>query len=273
MNKNHKNNMIRFLLPTFFFTWLLWLPGILATHTSLSIPEKIIFPLLILGTFMPSLFGIIFAKKEKQQGLFRKWFNVRLGWYWLPVILLLPLGGVGAQLLNRVVSGVPFPKMPNLLILPAQFIGILLISGPINEEFGWRGYALGKLQAKYNALTSSLVIGMIWVVWHVPVFFIEGAPQSRMPFIQFSITLMAASVLMTWAQNNTRQSLWPALIIHTTINFTNELFPLINMETNNYTPWIYANVILVMMALIITLLYGADTLSKKIQEKDSSLRQ
>lgn len=267
MNKNHTNNVIRFFLTTFFFTWLLWLPGVLASHTSLSIPENIVLPLAILGTFMPSLFGIIFVKKEKQKGIFRKWFHVRLGWYWLPVFLLIPLGGLGSHLINWLVADSAFPKLPNLLMLPLQFVGILLIGGPVNEEFGWRGYALEKLQAKFTALTSSLLLGGVWAVWHLPAFFIDGAPQAKLPFLQFSITVMAASVFMTWLQNNTRQSLWPALIIHTMINFTNVLFPLIDLETNNYTPWIYANVILVMMALIITWLYGAEALSKRFRRE------
>jgi len=261
-----KNNVVRYFAITFFITWLLWLPGVIDSQTSLSIPDAIVLPLAYIGMFIPSLIGITFVIKEKQYGIFKKWMNIRLGWYWLIILFLIPLCGLGAHLVNIIVADGTFPEMPNLLLLPLQFIALLLIGGPVNEEFGWRGYALPKLQTKFTAFTSSILLGVIWVIWHVPAFFIDEAPQAKLPFVQFSITLIAVSVLMTWVQNNTGQSLWPALILHTTMNFTNEIFPLFNSDTNNYTPWIFANIILVIVTLIVILYYGTDLLPKKVNE-------
>ncbi len=60
-----------------------------------------------------------------------------------------------------------------LNLIPLYLILVVLspFQGPIGEEFGWRGYALPKLQNKYSPLTASLVIGVIWGVWHIPTFF------------------------------------------------------------------------------------------------------
>jgi membrane protease YdiL (CAAX protease family) len=57
-----------------------------------------------------------------------------------------------------------------------------LFSGPIAEELGWRGFALPRLQSKYNALISSLILGVIWTFWHIPFFFTTGATQMSIPF-------------------------------------------------------------------------------------------
>jgi uncharacterized protein len=57
-----------------------------------------------------------------------------------------------------------------------------LFSGPLSEELGWRGFALPRLQVRYNALVSSLILGVIWCFWHLPLFFTPGAAQLSIPF-------------------------------------------------------------------------------------------
>ena len=53
----------------------------------------------------------------------------------------------------------------------------LLIIGPLSEEIGWRGYALERLQTRWNALTSSLIVGLVWALWHLPLFMMVGTSQ------------------------------------------------------------------------------------------------
>lgn len=66
---------------------------------------------------------------------------------------------------------------PWALLVPVFLLSGLL-DGPFGEEPGWRGYALAKLQSRYNALVASLILGVLWAVWHLPFFFIEGSAQS-----------------------------------------------------------------------------------------------
>ncbi|MFC1802198.1 CPBP family intramembrane glutamic endopeptidase [Patescibacteria group bacterium] len=252
---------IKFLLITFALTWACWLPGLLFSIYSFNILKSIYIPFIIVGTFVPSTVGIIFLKKSKQN--IKKRLNFKIGKWWIPIILIFPIGGLLAQLAHTIINGSDFTSPSNIILLPIQFLMILVLMGPLGEEFGWRGYLLPQIQKKYNAFISSIIVGLIWVFWHIPLFFIEGAPQSKLPFIQFSITLIISSILITWIQNNTKQNLWPALIIHTMINFTNEIFQLIDITNNNYIPWIYANIILCVFTFIIILRNKTEILTKK----------
>ena len=92
----------------------------------------------------------------------------------------------------------------------------LLIIGPLSEEIGWRGYALERLQTRWNALTSSLIVGLVWALWHLPLFMMVGTSQHELgiPFIGFLVGLMASSILYTWLYNNTKQSIWSAILLH-----------------------------------------------------------
>jgi membrane protease YdiL (CAAX protease family) len=97
------------------------------------------------------------------------------------------------------------------------FFYILLIGGG-QEELGWRGYALPKLQTKYNALVSSLILGVLWSGWHLPMFFIPGSIFSGTPFPIYMIMLMMMSVVYTWLYNNT-ESILACILYHTWSNF------------------------------------------------------
>jgi hypothetical protein len=92
----------------------------------------------------------------------------------------------------------------------------LLILGPLSEEIGWRGYALERLQTKWNALVSSLIVGLVWGLWHLPLFFMMGTSQRELaiPFGGFLAGLMALSILFTWLHNNTHGSIWTAIFFH-----------------------------------------------------------
>ena len=87
-----------------------------------------------------------------------------------------------------------------------------LVLGPLSEEFGWRGYALDPLQSKWSALAASLVLGVFWLFWHTPEFFMAGIPTGEIvsgivPFLTFAADVIAMAVLYTWVFNNTRRSI------------------------------------------------------------------
>jgi len=72
---------------------------------------------------------------------------------------------IGGALLLAILAGDPMPEMPaltNLGTLPIAFIYILLLGGPLQEEFGWRGFLLDRLQNKMSAVLSSMTVGVVW---------------------------------------------------------------------------------------------------------------
>ena len=96
------------------------------------------------------------------------------------------------------------------LLIPYLFLVVLLpVNGPVGEEFGWRGYALPKLQSDYGPLVASLVIGILWGVWHLPDFFADTGVQASLGlifFVPYILGTLANSVYMTWLYNKSRAS-------------------------------------------------------------------
>jgi uncharacterized protein len=85
-----------------------------------------------------------------------------------------------------------------------------------------RGYLLTKLQQKWCALTSSVIVGVVWAFWHLPLFFMVGTFQHELhiPLIGFLVGIVSVSVLLTWINNNTRNSLWAASLFHWLYTYT-----------------------------------------------------
>lgn len=71
------------------------------------------------------------------------------------------------------------------------------------EEAGWRGFALPRLEGKYNALLSSLILGVIWTFWRLPLFYLTGATQMSIPMPIYLGLVVTVSVYLTWLYNNT----------------------------------------------------------------------
>jgi uncharacterized protein len=130
----------------------------------------------------------------------------------------------------------------------------LLILGPMSEEIGWRGYALDRLQTKWNALVSSLIFGLTWALWHGPLFLIVGNSfhESGIPFLGFLVGFMALSILFTWLHNNTHGSIWTAIFFHWIYSYSAQVVPsgvsrspLYNWF--EYLPYVVVSVIVVMI--------------------------
>ena len=84
----------------------------------------------------------------------------------------------------------------------------------VTEELAWRGFALPRLQAGRSALTASLILGLLWGLWHTPLFLIAGTAQTTWPYLGFVLFTVAYSVLMTWMYNHTRGSVLLASLFH-----------------------------------------------------------
>ena len=98
-----------------------------------------------------------------------------------------------------------------------NFVVFALIVG---EELGWRGYSLPKLLTGRSALSASLILGVLWGAWHLPTFFVPGAPQYGLPFSAFVLLTIAYSVVFTWVYLHTRGSVLIATLLHGAINLS-----------------------------------------------------
>jgi membrane protease YdiL (CAAX protease family) len=96
-------------------------------------------------------------------------------------------------------------------------------SGPFSEEAGWRGFALPRLEAKYNALVSSLILGVVWTFWHLPLFYVPGQAQMSIPMPIYLLLCVSVTTYLTWLYNNTRGSLVITVLGHWAFNLTGTL--------------------------------------------------
>jgi membrane protease YdiL (CAAX protease family) len=112
----------------------------------------------------------------------------------------------------------PSPAAGHVWLAALNVLLIFLVGGPLGEEFGWRGFALPALQECWGWRIASVVLGIVWAAWHLPLFYTAGNLQSHWPFGWFALSVIASSVLFTWLFNRSQGSVVPVLVLHTAIN-------------------------------------------------------
>ena len=132
---------------------------------------------------------------------------------WYAVAILGPLGiTLGAITLHMALGGQP-PSLGGMIgLLPTLVIYVvyMMIFVALGEEVGWRGYALPALQARYGALISSVILGVAWALWHLPLFFNPDTSYSDLHFGLWLGYLIPLTILITWVFNSTGGAcLWP----------------------------------------------------------------
>ena len=249
MNRDAKDRSLQFSTqsrPWIFLgltLGLTWFFELLGAATGDIIPAWAITALHYLGGLMPLVVaaGLIHLRHDRsfQRDFWRRIVDVRrisLGWYAV-VFLYAPVKSGLAALIDVLLGGwgiapeevTRLIEQP-LLILPTLIFWLLF--GPVPEEPGWRGYALDGLQARRDALSASLIVGVAWSLWHLPLFLMEGTWQAEVVglgtqrFWLYMLTIVIEAVLYTWIYNNTDRSTLSAILFHFTGNAFGQLFAL-----------------------------------------------
>jgi membrane protease YdiL (CAAX protease family) len=240
--------VLAFFALTFLITWSLW-----ALIIGLNLPLGAGYVPFVLAASGPSLSGLILSYitggAAGLKSLLAKIALWRVGLTWYAAVVLLPLLLALASLGLYVMLGHPWPPFAMLgkwYLLPLAFVQVLLLGGPLEEELGWRGFALPHLQAKYGALEASLIVGVMWALWHLPAYLIPWSSQ-HLPLVPYLLHFAALSVLFAWVYNNTRGSLLPALMFHTSVNLFSAFVPVTPSAAGSALP----------LNLLVALLYGA----------------
>jgi len=149
-----------------------------------------------------------------------------------------------------------------LLAHPAAIIPTFLIGfffgGAVSEEFGWRGFALGRLLKHYSAWKSSLLLGVVWGFWHTPLFLVAGVSQERLSLTPYIINVVLLSFLFTWLHQNTQGNIMMALLLHASVNLSYGLIPL--LITGDELPVLLVTGVVVVGLLIA---YGPEQLTRE----------
>ena len=114
----------------------------------------------------------------------------------------------------------------------------------LGEEIGWRGFALPRLQEAHDALVSSIVLGLFWAIWHVPMWIASGIVGFYL--LRSVVTITTYAILFTWVYNNTGGSLLLAWLFHTSTTITQYFLQIPLTITDDILRWLVAVLIVIM---------------------------
>jgi uncharacterized protein len=142
----------------------------------------------------------------------------RVGVVWYIVAVLSPVVLLTVAQVVTKLLGLPVTiAMPQVNLSPYVIFGFgVSFFANTCEEIGWRGFALPRLQKRYNALLATLIVGTLWGLWHLPLIFLAG-PMSEYPFVWF-ISIVADAFIYTWIYNSTKGSILLVALFHGSLN-------------------------------------------------------
>ncbi|NLV06203.1 CPBP family intramembrane metalloprotease [Haloarcula rubripromontorii] len=259
-----------FFAITFTITWGFWLPAIVF---DLTFDSALGLALLLLGLTGPGSTGVglmyLLYDESSRNDFWDRVKNPRRigGWWYVAIFLYPPLTFAVAAVADILLGGQGYTVgawVPQLTSNPAAFLPTLLFSSlpPVLEELGWRGYALDQLQRTRSALTAGLILGVVWAVWHLPLFLIGGTNQHdvvgflTLRFWLFMVGVVALSVAFTWIHNGTGGTILASIMLHSWTNFT-----LQTVEGTLRTDVFFYAIVLWAFVGLVTLVWGAETLT------------
>jgi membrane protease YdiL (CAAX protease family) len=227
--------------------------------------------LVLLAALGPMVMGIAFTYLTRNRDGRRDYWKriidfkrIPARWY-LVIFLFVPILNGLAALLDVLIGGTGATwgeTALNALTNPASIILSILFATlfPFIEELGWRGYVLDRLQEKNGALVSSLILGVVWSLWHLPTFFVRDSYQSSLgigtpAFWWFFAGIIPLTFVFTWIYNNTGRSTLAVILFHAMVNFTGELFTLSERADN------YSILLWFVVALGITVIWSAKAIT------------
>jgi membrane protease YdiL (CAAX protease family) len=225
-----------FIALAYLLSWVLWIPGVLLFRAQ---PEPTLEPgpvlLVLAGTYGPTFAAFVLTGLRRGRPGVRELARRYLAWSgagWFLLAFLLPVLVFLGGLLGRVLLGAELPGPFWERLSLAAFLGRVAFAlpfGPLGEEAGWRGYLLPALQRRQSAFAASIVVGVVWTLWHIPMFWVPGAalpPSVGLSVGAVGIYLLgvtATSVIATALYNSTSGSLLVAVIYHLATNLWHQV--------------------------------------------------
>jgi len=225
--------ILRYFAITFAATWTFWFAAAAASSSSGGAAHPVVATLLLyLGTFTPGLLAVAMtARADGMSGvraLLGKLFKGNVGgrWYLFAIGFMATIK-LSAAGVHRVAIGVwpQFGEEAWYLMLAATVFSVL-VGGQTGEEVGWRGFALPRLAERMGLARASILLGVIWASWHLPLFFIfPGADTNGQSFPLYLLQVTALSVAIAWLWWRTNGSLLLPMLLHAAANNTKDIVP------------------------------------------------
>lgn len=190
-------------------------------------PGVFLYSLGACGPSLAALLAVLLLGRGKVQRQ-----RVRHPWVWVPAALL--FGALPAAVSAVIVSGGRFGAHAGETIASLggllPFTVIFLLTGPVAEEFGWRGYVQPRLRIRLGVLPTATVLGAAWAVWHLPLFLLAGTGQHTMGIFTprggvYLLTMVPLSVVFLFVSERLSGGVWAAILLHFAGNATGAVLP------------------------------------------------
>jgi uncharacterized protein len=266
-------SLVFFFGLVFFATWIVWVPralesqGLLDSHWATWLGRG--------WTYMPALAAVAYVAltggRRSLAELGRKLLLWRIGWRWYVAIVTIPLGialitaGIYALTGGQFSAALPVALDLPLAVIPL-IIAIRLLTDGVGEETAWRGVALPQLLRRMNGVIASLILGVVWACWHLPLVFTVGAPMGNNSIALLFVLLPAEAVVYTWLYQCTRGSVFAAALFHALIGLWTVASPAAEATD---LPQLIRVILWCVLAGVLVLKYGANLTGRPSVPTDS----
>jgi membrane protease YdiL (CAAX protease family) len=221
--------VVAFFAITYLVTWGCFVAGSLMGASGVTLA------VILLGSFAPSVVAVVLTGRlEGRSGvraLLRRLLQWRVGLRWYVFALaFMAVVKLLVAVIYRVGNG-DWPQFGDQAwyAIVAAILPIAIVGGPLGEEVGWRGFALPRLSERWGLAPASLLLGVVWACWHLPLFFLphleKYTDQHGQSFPTYFLQVVALSVALAWLMGNTGGSLLLAVLMHSAINQTKDIVP------------------------------------------------
>jgi membrane protease YdiL (CAAX protease family) len=271
-----RHPLMAFFVLAYALSWILESPLVFLSD-SVTATQNL--GIRILASNVPSAVAIVLTAIVLGRGSLRKLLGRLLIWRvapgWYLVMILGPVALAGAVVALNTLLGGPAPSLGMPLLGVAVFLAFSIFPGSaLGEEIGWRGYALPRLQTRRSALSASLIIGVIWALWHQPLWlagWLQGEPfRTPTLYAAFVVSTIALSVILSWVYNSTGGSLLMVALLHATANLPITL-SIDHLGSRATLPVLLYFGLEAVAAIVVVAVYGPAHLSRKYHKQEEPL--
>lgn len=233
-----------YLIDTFLIMLICWGICVLCSLNGVLLNENyFLYIPYLLGGLSPTIASYLALKKKNKVANFKEWlgnvfdFKHKIVSYFMVIVL-----GILFTLPQCFISGYEngFPIYAMIVMIP-----VMLFGGGL-EEAGWRYILQPELEKKHKFIVSTLIVSIIWWLWHLPLFYIQGVSQYGQNYLAFGLNVLGLSFALASIRKNTN-SVWLCILFHCIVNSLSGIY----IMNNNMIGNVVAAIILIFSSLIL----------------------
>lgn len=218
-----RHRILSFFVGTFSFSWTFWI-GIAVSTDAQSLGLIAVVP----GAFGPPLaaLAVVWLTGDDVRNWLQTVGRIHASLRWYGIALMVPVAMVTVGTIVLAVLGVDLAvgELPLRITIFLPTVLFMALLGGGQEELGWRGFVLPRLERRFRPWSAAIALGIIWAVWHLPLFYLPGASQFGRSFTIYGINVIGLSVLFTWLYNKSA-SVAVVTVLHGSYNAAVMLYP------------------------------------------------